>query len=504
MNMINKDNVFELAKHHFLLGVNCIMEERWSEAEMELRRSLEYMPGRVSTLTNLCATLIGLKKFEEAEILIDETLKLDSDNPELILNRGILFSEEKKFEQALNRYEEAIRLKPDYAVAWNNRGVVLRELHRFDEALASYERALEIDQNYAEAHAHRGNILRSLRRYEEAIVSYDRAIQLRPNYAGAHYSKGQLQLQMHNYSEGFRNYLWRWKSDSFPCAHPMTSVPHCEPGVSYRSLLLWAEQGIGDEVFYSRMLFQALDTFQEITLSADRRLHTIFKRSFPKIEIIDREATASVVPDLGLSAQAPIGNLGYILGLDRNKILDTRRPFLIPDDGRASNLNLDRSIAGDKIICGLSWKSANKEFGKEKSINLVQLASVLKSSELFFVNLQHGDIDAELQYANEVGDTRIYQEPNLDLFNDIEGLLALVHACDIVVTTSCFTAHLAGAIGKTGCVFVPFQKGKLWYWHINDTFSFWYPTLRVFYQETPFDWDGPVRQATEWIRSLPK
>lgn len=498
--MIDKDRTFDLAKNHFLRGVSYMQEERWQEAETEFRKSLEYMPDRVSTLTNLCAALIGQKKFDVAKALVDETLELDSHNPELILNKGVLFSEAGEFEKALDRFKEAINLKSDYAVAWNNLGVALKELNRYLEALDSYERALEINPEYAEAWTHRGNVLRGLKRHEEAIASYNRAIELRPNYAGAHYNKGLLQLQTYDFSAGFENYLWRWKTDGFPCAHPFTTLPHCESSAFVGSLLLWAEQGIGDEIFYSSMLSQALDTFQAITLSADRRLHTVFKRSFPGIEIIDRTTTAIAIPDLSFNMQAPIGNLGYILGLNKKEIDSTRKPFLRPDLTIVAKLKINRPVPQKRIICGLSWKSANREFGKEKSIELSELGPVLTVPELSFVNLQYGDVTREIQDVNKLWNIDIHQEQGLDLYNDIEGLLALIYACDIVVTTSCLTAHLTGAIGKKGCVFVPFQKGKLWYWHINEKFSTWYPCLRMFYQENSNDWEEPIKLAAEWLK----
>jgi hypothetical protein len=248
------------------------------------------------------------------------------------------------------------------------------------------------------------------------------------------------------------------------------------------------------------MLAQAVNLFQKITLSADRRLHTIFQRSFPSVEIIDRATTTTVLPDLGQNIHTPIGNLGYIMGLSESDIIDTRKPFLLPDLKRVKKLGINRSVSRKKLICGLSWKSANREFGREKSIKLSELGPVLTLPELSFVNLQYGDVTREIQNANKLWSIDIHQEQGLDLYNDIEGLLALIYACDIGVTTSCLTAHLTGAIGKKGCVFVPFQKGKLWYWHINEKFSTWYPCLRMFYQDNPNDWEGPTKLAAEWLK----
>jgi len=142
--MQESDLIFEKAKEHFFLGLDHISKERWNDAEKELKISLDYIPNRVSTLTNLCATLIKLKKFQEASDLIEKTRTIDPQNAELILNHGILLAEEKRHEEALASYERAIEFKPDYAEAWLNRGVALNDLKRYEEALANYERAIEL------------------------------------------------------------------------------------------------------------------------------------------------------------------------------------------------------------------------------------------------------------------------------------------------------------------------------------------------------------------------
>jgi ADP-heptose:LPS heptosyltransferase len=96
----------------------------------------------------------------------------------------------------------------------------------------------------------------------------------------------------------------------------------------------------------------------------------------------------------------------------------------------------------------------------------------------------------------------IHQVPYLDLFQDIDGLLALIDACDVIVTTSNVTAHLAGAIGKRAAVLVPHRNGRIWYWHENDEFSFWYPSLRLFYQNNALTWDQTIKECADWIKRL--
>ena len=142
---------FELAKSHFLKGLDFFHKKMFIEAENSFRTSLSVIPDRESTLTNLSATLLKLKKYSESEEISKYVLKINSLNFENWSNRGIALHELKQYDQALASYDKAISLKPDYVEAWSNRGVTLHELKQYDQALASYDKAIYLKPDYGEA-----------------------------------------------------------------------------------------------------------------------------------------------------------------------------------------------------------------------------------------------------------------------------------------------------------------------------------------------------------------
>jgi hypothetical protein len=215
--------------------------------------------------------------------------------------------------------------------------------------------------------------------------------------------------------------------------------------------------------------------------------------------LISRDRSKSESFDIGFDAQAPIGDLGYLLAPSKDQIKASRKPFLIADPVKKSAFRIDEPFVRKKIVCGLAWRSANKDFGTRKSFELIQLAPILKNPKFEFINLQYGQVNFEIQKSNDQLGINIHQIKDLDVYNDIDSLLALIDACDIVITTSNVTAHLAGSIGKKGCVLVPFSKGKIWYWHLNDVSGFWYPSLRVFYQTDRYDWSTTIEQTQKWL-----
>ena len=115
-----------------------------------------------------------------------------------------------------------------------------------------------------------------------------------------------------------------------------------------------------------------------------------------------------------------------------------------------------------------------------------------------FVNLQYGDVAADVKAARaqSKADLRIIED--VDVFGDIDGVLALIDLCDVVVTIDNLTAHLAGAIGKHAAVLVPTGGGQHWYWG-GESRSLWYPSLQLLYQQAIGDWAHPIREASQLL-----
>jgi len=232
---------------------------------------------------------------------------------------------------------------------------------------------------------------------------------------------------------------------------------------------------------------------------ADTRLHPIFARSLPKIALLDRSQAKAPESFAAIDFQAPIADLGHLLGLSFDKIKQTRRPFLVADQRKTAAFKSNAPFTNGKFVCGLAWSSHNKRFGDAKSIDLKQLEPILRNPRLDFINLQYGKVDSEIEEVESRFGVKIHQIKGLDVYNDIDDLLALINACDLVITTSNVTAHLAGSIGKKGCVVVPFSNGRFWYWHLDDVYSFWYPSLRVFYQSDRHNWSATISCVQRWL-----
>ena len=174
-------NNFELAKEYFLDGCGFLEAEDFSQAEHKFIKSLELIPDRVSTLTNLSAAQLKLKKYSEARSAAQKAISVESDNTEAYLNLGLIELDLRNFESAIKFFDKALSLKPDYVEAYSNKGATLNELKRYDEAIAHYDKAISLKPDYHKAWTNKGNTLSELKRFDKAIAHYDKALTLKPD-----------------------------------------------------------------------------------------------------------------------------------------------------------------------------------------------------------------------------------------------------------------------------------------------------------------------------------
>ena len=488
----------DVAEACYNLGNALLTLKRPAEALDSFSRALQINPSDAQCQFETGNALNDLKRTDEAILRYDEAIRLDPRYAEAHNNRGIALKDAGRFEEAVTSYDTAIALRPRYAEAHSNRGNALKELARFEEALACHDRAISLKPDYAEAHYNRGNVLGDLKRYEEALGSYDQALILRPDYAEARHNKALLLLGRGRFREGFELYPARWQTASFVGGTFRGKVPRWDGRTQQGQLLLWGEQGVGDEIFHASLLPLVPQDGIRITVAADKRLHAIFRRSFPHVSVID-SSTLATQKDADYTAQAPVGDLGGILGLDAEMLAARQTSFLRVDEARREALRKAPGFPERGPVVGLSWKSSNKKFGAEKSLRLSDLAPILSVPGVSFVNLQYGEVAAEIAEAREAFGISVHEVQGLDVFNDIDGLLALIDACDVVITTSNVTAHLAGSIGKKAVVLVPAGKGCLWYWQGGSN-DLWYPSLTRLAQQRVGDWGGAIAAASAWLK----
>jgi Tfp pilus assembly protein PilF len=446
--------------------------------------------------------LLGLVKHQqdnhvEALRLIGAALKIKPNYADALLNYGSVLGALKRHEESLVYFDRALALGPLSARTLNNRGNALVELRRFDEALACFDRALSIDPNYANCLVNRAHMLVDLGRYAEAMPSYQRALNLRPDDAGSQTHMAFAELATGNFASGWKRYEWRWKRPETP-APRHSLLPRWNGENVNGAIVAWGEQGVGDEVLFASMVPDLAARVGSVVLEVDPRLKKLLARSFPQVQVIARGEPLPA----DVTVQAPLATLGQFLRPNWDSFTRPDSGYVVADADRTAELRRRLSPNREPVI-GLSWVSKHPEFAEFKTAQLGDFQSVLHLPECRFVDLQYGDTLAEREAVRQSFGVVVQRLEDIDNMNDIDGLASLITACDVVVTVSNTTAHLAGALGKPTVLLVP-HTGRPWCWFSGRDDSPWYPRMYVKRQQMGQSWKDLVSLAAGQVADLVK
>ncbi len=481
------------AEAYYNRGIALQKLNRLDEALTSYDSAISIKPDHAEAYSNRGTALKELKRLDEALTSYDSVISIKPDHAEAHFNRGIALQKLNRLDEALTSYDSAISIKPDHANAYSNRGTALKELNRLDEALTSYDIAISIKPDHAEAYTNRGLALVELNRLDEALTSYDSAISIKPDFAPAHLNLSFCNLLNGNFKDGWEGYEWRWKNED----NRKLREEKLELGKPWwngefldGTLLIWGEQGIGDQILFAGMLPQLVRHARAVMLAVDPRLVALFQRSFPGINIVSKDQP---LQHLAFDAHAALGSIGQHLRKRWADFPESNNNYLFQNDNLSPSIR--ERMADGSIICGLSWASRNNLAAAEKSILLKDLQPILALKNVQAIDLQYGDTATERKQLHDEFALRITHVDEIDNFNDIDGLAALISACDVVVTISNTTAHLAGALGKPTLLMLPFGSGRHWYWHEERSDSPWYPAIKIFRQTAAGRWNDVIERV---------
>ena len=254
-------------------------------------------------------------------------------------------------------------------------------------------------------------------------------------------------------------------------------------GEKGKHVALWKEQGIGDDIIFLSLVPEVKEMCSSVSVYVDPRLLLLCRRAMPGINFVeDEKGLKSVNSDYHLP-------LGSVQGLIRNDISDFDRTvtgYLKADPQRIEAIRKELQLNGKKVI-GISWKSSSTSYDT-KSIQLKDMEDMFSGLDVVLVNLQYGDVDDEIRAFTEETGIEVVQCASVDNREDLDGLAALIEVCDLVISTSNVTVHMAGALAKETWVLLHYVT--LYYWLLERPDSIWYPTLRLYRQKSLNDWNS--------------
>ena len=432
---------------------------------------------------------------------------------------------EKAIELALaGRYEEALgickKIKSKNirnAVYFNTVGIIYRRMGLLDEARRHSKRAIQIDQNLVAAKMNlanieleKGNINKAVTLFTEITTEAPRYQEAKANLALALRNIGNVEGSLNTYKkidfrgswslkavfnysitliaserfvEGWKNYEYRWS------IFPMNKVtwPFQDKvvwkGEKGKNIAMWREQGIGDDIIFLSLVQEVKEMCKTLSVYVDPRLEPLCRRAMPGINFVkDKEELKNVDCDYHMP-------LGSVPGLLRNDMRDfdrTVKGYLKADPKRVEAIRHELNLEG-KTAIGISWKSFKTKY-KTKSIQLRDMERLFSGLDVVLVNLQYGDVEDEIREFKDATGIEVVQCASVDNREDLDGLAALIEVCDLVVSITNVTVHLAGALAKDTWVLLHYVS--IYFWLVERTDSIWYPSLTLYRQPKLDDWDS--------------
>jgi len=478
------------AEAQFVSGSILNLLGRPQEALAAYNRALAIKPDHVNALNDLGNTLKLLGRPEEALLAYDKAIAAAPDVAISYNNKGTALAELKRFGEAIENYDRALTLKSDYAEAHNNRGGALLVLSDPDQALKSFERGLALRADYAEAINNTGIALQGLNRHHEALTWHERALALNPNNANAHVSLANACLALGHYEQGWAEYEWRWwTNDLAPFRKTLRSQPWTgEQSLENKSILLYAEQGYGDILQFSRYVPMVAKRGARVILELPRPLMALFDSLAGVSQLIcrgDKPPTTDFhCPLLSLPR-------AFRTGLST---IPAETPYLkAPADRIAKWQDRLAGCSGRKI--GVAW--SGRQYPRNRSIPLASFDRLFSLPGQTFISLQQELPDAEASRLAEHASV-LHFGAELQDFADTAGLIACL---DLVMSIDTSTAHLAGAMGKPLWLMLLF--GSDFRWLVDRDDNPWYPTARLFRQPNVGDWESVVNRLQRELEQNP-
>jgi Tfp pilus assembly protein PilF len=480
-------------------------------AEQALREAIERDERRADALQALGALLQRCKRDDEAIAPLEEAARLLPRSAEAHLQLAAAYWSQRLAVKALAALAAALRLAPDLAAAHNNVGVIYRALGHLPDAEAAFLRALSIDPARTEVWRNLARTQIDCGEPEAAMQSYLRLLgpgadlgetppaDAQKASVEAQWNLGLAQLATGNLDSGWRNYELR--------LHPLIGLVAPRPlghalwrgeALGGRKLVVWGEQGIGDEILFAGMYPDLLALGGDCVFECKPKLLQLFARSFPGAQVIARTQPPQREALEGAHYQIAAGSLGRYL---RGRLSDfpDRRGYLVADDERVQHWRARLGALGPGLKVGFCWRSSNTKGERALACTrLEQWGKLFGLGGVHWVCLQYDECAEELADAQERFGLRLHRFGEVDYFDDLDEVAALMQALDLVISAPTTVSMQAAALG------VPTWQmtyGTDWQL-LGGASNPWFPAMERFVRAGAESWEPVFAALAQRLRAL--
>ena len=441
-------------KYLMMRGEAFLRIENYEAGLIDYAKVVEADDRNITALVNFSVALIRTNNQNQAKNILEYVIELDSNNFDAHINLCNVYQTLGNSEECLKLSLKAIQIRPGASIAYNNLGTAFGDLNMIEEARDALVIANQIDPTFIPTVINLAQIQIKLNNYNEGARLYEETLRMK----NVSPSEGELikyylsyaYLHLGDLSKGWDFYEYGFGSllpiSAFRSKRKFVQPQWNGEPIGSKTLLIWREQGLGDEIEFATCLNDVAKVGCNVILECDPRLVNIYKRTFLTFNVrpeLVKEDWYPATQDFDL--QCAIGSLPKIYRRNFEAFHKEKTPLKL----------LDASIEGfksrlfpykNKKLIGICWRSG--VFSIDRNLNYTSLLDwreLLTQENFQFVNLQYGDCENELIEIETTLGIQILRWPELDLKNDLENVLALIKNLDAVVTVGTAVSSLAGS-----------------------------------------------------------
>ncbi len=478
------------------LGIFYYENRNYGRAIELLSRAVELRPFYGSAHNNLGNCYKDQQEWQKAMDSYNRALSCEPKLYQALNNMGLtLMYGASAFNDAASCFRRVLEIDPNNLAAMTHLGLTFCLRAQFAEGIPWYEKALAIDPNYYDALNNMGNAVKAIGRLEESLSLYERALKIRPHDGELHNNVAMALLALGRYEEGWKAFEWRLKTQQLkdverPYAQPRWNG---EEAHGDKTLLIYAEQGLGDTMQFCRYVPLAKKRGWKIVLEVQAELVDLMSTSPLGAEKVIAPETAKPPFD----SYCPMLSLPLAFGTTLETI-PSDVPYIKADQTK-SRIWRERMAKDPKgLKVGLVWTGNPRLFSMDlrevsirRSLKPDSLEPLAEIKNIQFYSLQKGgfELTNDLNMIDAIADCA-----------DFSDTAALVDNLDLVITVDTSVAHLAGAMGKP--VWLLNRFDNCWRWLHERDDSPWYPTMRIFRQAELGDWKPTIVKVKEALEKL--
>ena len=454
-----------------------------------LSKAATAAPRDAAVHCDLGNVLKALGRLDEAMVHHRRMVALCPTSPEALSNLGTTCAKAECLDEALDHLRRAAALDPANPELHYNLGNGYLVAGRFEHAAEAFERATDISPGHVRGNTNLGVAYKELGRLGDAESRFRAALDIAPGDADSGWNLALARLMTGDWRSGWAAYECRRQIPGFAMRRLDRPAWDGAP-LDGRTLLVHAEQGLGDTIQFMRYLPRLTEDNAGVSFWCQGVLARLLTGQTDRLTIVTE-------PPPRTDLHAPLLSLPHLLGL-APPLVPEPAAYLSAEPERIARWS--RALAGPNFNIGIAWQG-RPDYGADsrRSIPLHHFAPLAECPEIRLVSLQQGH-GAEQLEALDWREKVLDLGPELDRDGAFLDSAAVIATLDLVITSDTAIAHLAGALGAP--VWLALAHVPDWRWGLAGETTPWYPAMRLFRQDRPGDWTGVFARIAARISQM--